>query len=495
MKFLSKQNFKTICFLFILSFLVIFLFSIGTSLFYGNYYIGDSSIFITIGKAMKEGKIIYKDIFDHKGPILFFIQMIGQYIYEGRIGIFILEIFALFVSNIFLYKSALFFTTNKKALLSVLTSMIFMSYFIETGNYSEEYSLPFLAICLYLAIKWLKNDKKFSKKLYLYSYIYGLSFGIIAFIRLNNSAMICGLSLAITIILIKEKKLKQLLICALSFILGIITIAVPIFLYFYKVDAVYDMLYGTFIHNFLYISSNINTNMSIFARIIMAFILTALLIFNCKNNSDIKYYKLVVILSYITTLITVNMGIKTNHYYILALPLIAIFMPPIIDVFTNKKMNILFKIFVIGYVCIIYFLGCFIPQFFHKISFPNIGLENLNSFVEKNINENDKDKILALGLFTAPAYLYADIMPCYKYAFMQDYLFVSNPQIADETYEFIESGKVKYILYVDLDKLKHKDKVQELISENYIKKDSITLYEPNQLKIEPRKVVLYELQK
>lgn len=495
MKFLSRQNFKTICFLFIISFLVIFLFSIGTSPFYGNYYTGDSSIFITIGKAMKEGKIVYKDIFDHKGPILFFIQMIGQYIYEGRIGIFILEILALFVSNIFLYKSARFFTTNKKALLSVLTSMIFMSYFIETGNYTEEYCLPFLAICLYLAIKWLKDDNRFSKKLYSSSYIYGLSFGIIAFIRLNNCAMICGLSLAITIILIKEKKFKQLLLCALSFILGIATILLPIFLYFYKVDAVYDMLYGTFIHNFLYISSTINTNMSVFARIMMAFILTALLIFNCKKNSDIKYYKLIAILSYVATLITVNMGIKTNHYYILALPLIAIFMPPVIDVFTDKKMNILFKIFVIGYVCIIYILGCFIPQLFHKISFPNIGLESLNSFVEKNIDEQDKDKILAIGLFTAPIYLYTDIMPCYKYAFMQDYLFVSNPQIADETYDFIETGKVKYILYVDLDKLKHKDKVQELISKNYIKKDTITLNEPNQLKIEPREVVLYEIKK
>ena len=72
-----------------------------------------------IGKAMKEGKIVYKDIFDHKGPILFFIQMIGQYICDGRFGIFLLQILALFISNIFLYKSACFFTTNKKALLSI----------------------------------------------------------------------------------------------------------------------------------------------------------------------------------------------------------------------------------------------------------------------------------------------------------------------------------------------------------------------------------------
>lgn len=171
MKFLTKTNLKSISFLFIISFLVIFLFSIGTSPFYGNYYTSDSSIFITIGKAMKEGKIVYKEIFDHKGPILFFIQLLGQFIYEGRLGIFIIEVFTLFINNIFLYKTICLFTTNKKALLSILVSMIFMSYFIETGNYSEEYSLPFLSICLYLAIKWLKEDNKFSKKfIYILTY-------------------------------------------------------------------------------------------------------------------------------------------------------------------------------------------------------------------------------------------------------------------------------------------------------------------------------------
>lgn len=492
MKSLSK-NLKSICFLFIISFLVIFLFSIGTSPFYGNYYTGDSSIFITIGKAMKEGKIVYKEIFDHKGPILFFIQMIGQYICEGRFGIFLLEILSLFISNIFLYKTISLFTTNKKALLSILVSMIFMSYFIETGNYSEEYSLPFLSVCLYLALKWLKNENKFSKKIYLYSFIYGICFAIIAFIRLNNAAMICGLALAITIILIKEKKFKILFGCACSIILGIIVVSLPILLYFYSVDALYDMLYGTFIHNFLYVNSNINTNMSITTRIVMAFILTALVIFSCKKNLDIKYYNLVMIISYLTILFTVNIGIKINNYYILTIPLIAVCLPPVINTFLDKNMNFLFKLFVILYICIIYILGCFIPQLYHKINFENIGLENISSFINKNIEQQDKDKVLALGLFTAPIYLYADIFPCYKYAFMQDYLFFSNPNITTETYNYIKEGNVKYILYVNLDKIKNKDELQELIFENYIKKDSITLLEPNQLRIEPREVVLYEL--
>lgn len=490
---MEKISFKSILFLFIISFLVIFFFSIGTSPFFGNYYTGDSSIFITIGKAMKQGSIVYKEIFDHKGPILFFIQMIGQYIGEGRLGPFILEILFLFISNIFLYKSVCFFTTNKKAILSVLVSMIFMSYFIETGNYSEEYSLPFLSICLYIAIKWLKSDNKFSNTVYLYSFIYGICFAIIAFIRINNSALICGIALAITIIFVKEKKYKELIKCAISVLIGIAIICLPIFIYFYKVDAIYDMLYGTFIHNFLYINSNIPSNTSTLVIIVMTFVLTALLIFNCKKNSNIKYYNLIAILSYLVTLVAINIGIKSYNYYIISIPLITIFMPPVISIFTSKDMNFLIKTFIILYVCLIYTLGCFIPQMYHKISFPNIGLKNISSFINKNIAENDKDKILAIGLFTSPLYLYGDFIPCYKYAFMQDFLFASNKELTQETYNYIETGNVKYILYVNLEKLSHRDYLQEFIYQNYTAKDSITLLEPNQLKIEPREVVLYEL--
>lgn len=481
--------------IFIISFLVIFLFSIGTSPFYENYYTSDSSIFITIGKAMKEGKIVYKEIFDHKGPILFFIQMIGQYIHEGRFGIFILEVFFLFISNLFLYKSINLFTSDRKSIICIIVSMIYMSYFIETGNYSEEYSLPFISICLYIAIKWLKEDNQFSGKIYLYSFLYGICFGIIAFIRLNNATMICGLALAITIIFIKEKEIKKLLKCAISLILGLLLVCIPILLYFYKVTAISDMLYGTFIHNFLYINSNIQSNMSLIVKIIVFIILTLLLFLNCKVFSNNKNYILLLIFSYLSTLLSLSIGPGFYNYYIISTPLIAILIPPVVDIFSSKSMNIAFKLFVILYICIIYILGCFIPQLYYKIGFKNTGLENISNFIDNNVSEIDKDNLLAIGMFTAPVYLYGDFLPCYKYAFMQDYLFASNINLMEETYNYIKDGNVKYIIYDDLNNEKNKNKLQKLIFESYTKKDSIIIMEQNQLTENPREIVLYELKK
>ena len=37
----------------------------------------DSSVFLYIGKRMLEGKLPYRDLFDHKGPILYLIEVLG----------------------------------------------------------------------------------------------------------------------------------------------------------------------------------------------------------------------------------------------------------------------------------------------------------------------------------------------------------------------------------------------------------------------------------
>lgn len=49
-------------------------FSYSTSLRYPYYYGGDSAQFLTIGKAWSLGKIPYIEMFDHKGPFIFWIK-------------------------------------------------------------------------------------------------------------------------------------------------------------------------------------------------------------------------------------------------------------------------------------------------------------------------------------------------------------------------------------------------------------------------------------
>ena len=80
-----KVNIKYFIYLLISIFMILIL-SKSTSPLYDGSYTIDSSVFQLIGKGILEGYIPYVDLFDHKGPILFFIQALGILI-NKNIGI------------------------------------------------------------------------------------------------------------------------------------------------------------------------------------------------------------------------------------------------------------------------------------------------------------------------------------------------------------------------------------------------------------------------
>ena len=41
----------------------------------------DANIFFTMGKSMFRGKVLYRDVFDHKGPVLYFLYGLASVSY------------------------------------------------------------------------------------------------------------------------------------------------------------------------------------------------------------------------------------------------------------------------------------------------------------------------------------------------------------------------------------------------------------------------------
>ena len=99
----------------------------------------DSAIFKAIGLAILKGKVPYVDIFDHKGPVIFFINALGQWIHSGRSGIFFLEIINLSVALTLLFKTSRLYVDGFTAFLCTLASLFFFGTLVTEGDQCEEW--------------------------------------------------------------------------------------------------------------------------------------------------------------------------------------------------------------------------------------------------------------------------------------------------------------------------------------------------------------------
>ena len=88
----------------IVAILYILIFSTTTSPLFGEPFAGDSSMFQTIGKYWAQGSLPYVDLWDSKGPVIFFINALGYFIAGSKTGIFLcLSVKYIYINYIILF--------------------------------------------------------------------------------------------------------------------------------------------------------------------------------------------------------------------------------------------------------------------------------------------------------------------------------------------------------------------------------------------------------
>ena len=127
---------------------------------FGNKRTGsDSAVFIYGGNLIRNGKILYKDFFDHKGPMLYIFEVIGLTLSNGReIGVWVLETIFMFVNLCMLYKISKLYSNSKYiGIFATVISIIPILQFLQCGNFSEEFSLPFKYISIGFTFPFIIN--------------------------------------------------------------------------------------------------------------------------------------------------------------------------------------------------------------------------------------------------------------------------------------------------------------------------------------------------
>lgn len=210
----------------------------------------DSSVFAYIGWAMTRGLAPYRDLWDHKGPLLYLLQYAGISLHPAStVGIGIMELSAYAVSFFLLYRIVGSFTSRRITFGIAVLAFVFVAHFAEGGNLCESWALLPLTAAHYSIWNWCKRRSMWSPPLL------ALCFTSVFWIRPN---MVVFPAVALMFTFLVSKKEGGLRACLLIFsTVGATALLITslILLPIYRAGAFHDFVGSYFGYNSAYAGS------------------------------------------------------------------------------------------------------------------------------------------------------------------------------------------------------------------------------------------------
>ena len=424
----------------------------------------DSSVFRNVAEVILNGGMPYSDIFDHKGPLLYILNTLGQLI-NFKNGIWIIELFSIFVVLFFTYKSfKLFCKTTNSYIGTFLISTILIQY-LEGGNLTEEYAIPFISVSLYIFLDYLKNQN-ISK---LRIIICGFSFASVCLIRINMIPVWIAFSLAVLFKLIKEKKYDMIWKFLLYFVIGISIITLPIIIWLYCKGALSDFISQYFLFNFTYTSDSklynkVETALFFLENnlVLIALAINFFMIFKEKDFIGIVNF-----IAFMLTILVIGMsGLTFLHYGMILMSCCIYPFAKLFSLIENNFSNNYSSISLIVYIIFIILIGN---------TWINEMIESLNNYTNNPAYYEDKtvaneikkitsknDYITVYGNKTI-YYLLSNRKSASKY-YYQFPIGNMDKKILNEYYDDLTKNNPKLIIVNNID-----NRMRKYISENNYK--------------------------
>lgn len=318
-------------FSFITGLLTVFVFSCCSPLYVFNLW-EDPNCFLTMGRGILKGAIPYRDLYEQKGPLLYFIHALAALISSKTFtGVFLIQVMICAVTHYYSLKIVSVYTevSARVKILSVPFIMLLYSsnsYFY--GDSAEEMILPFYTITFFIILKSIKKEILPNRRETVLT-----AAGAAASFWIKYS--LCGFFLGAVIFFFlysfRRKQMRELFRLIPVFIITFLVITVPILLYFVVNNAVGD-LYTAYFYNNIFLYKNIGESIPItgilpYTLIVMVLklgdnpylavmIVISLVFFILKRNfSELLAY----IMLLIFTVIFIFQGSLIGFYYIFAL--------------------------------------------------------------------------------------------------------------------------------------------------------------------------------
>ncbi|MEW7865314.1 hypothetical protein [Aeromonas diversa] len=212
----------------ILTALMALLFGLRNPLFYGMAPGFDASLFAVMGKMWADGGVLYRDMIDIKGPMIFAIDALG-YLLGGFRGIWGLEWLACWLGLMASWHALEQLGLSTRARLGSLLAILALygtRYYY--GNMTEDWTFH-LALIGQWAFITLLLDGRF--RLFP-ALVAALTFALIAWMRLNNGALWGAWYLTLFLLWLTQGQWRSALLLLLSSLAGLALVGGPLLAYF-----------------------------------------------------------------------------------------------------------------------------------------------------------------------------------------------------------------------------------------------------------------------
>ena len=121
----------------------------------------DANIYFSMGKGMLSGRVLYRDIYDHKGPLLYALHALCCFISpRSFFGVWLMEVIAGAFFLMGTWKIFRLYDAKPWMLsaLPLLGMLVFSSFSFQYGDSAEEFCIPLLTWALYDWLLYLKTD-------------------------------------------------------------------------------------------------------------------------------------------------------------------------------------------------------------------------------------------------------------------------------------------------------------------------------------------------
>lgn len=317
----------------------------------------DIDIFVYSAKCILNGDLMYKEVFDHKGPVLYLMNVLGLFLFQGNtFGIWLLQIISLFFTIILFYKTVSLVSKNKLvSILAVVSSVLFLTPLSIGDGTTQEWSLPYISLAFYLFVKYFTSTAVFR-----FSELFLISFSFVFTLLLQPNLVVVWIVFAslVGFRLFAEKKYYLIFKYIFSVFLFSFISILPFLIYGWYYDILNDFFFSVFGFNtgsyieksFLSISKNLLKELSGLGFLPLLIPVSFVFLFFLKKKTKNKYLLAALVFSIVFTALFCSIGNNYKHYYIIYAPLLVLpyaFVYNYILEKINKKNILVLVLFVI----------------------------------------------------------------------------------------------------------------------------------------------------